>query len=317
MVERLVEIEGHPWAEMGKSRKPLSQNRLAQMLKPLGIGPEKVGPEEKRLQGYKHERFKEAFARYLPVEGASKVDIRTEPHETGTSEPFQTGQPAPAVQFEKCEKSSNDGLLSTCPVAEMLAGERTLLGADENQGEPKPSTRWPGLSPRAVDQLAREVSGLKTGSATELEDAIRFRLAKSGVPLEAIDIEVKKVVRRIEALGDALPELAPDPDDEHGAPLAAHTRDEPGAPRAASVPFMLTQDMKRRLRAYGYCDEDIAHLTPQRAHEILAEPAPTCAHCGRPGGNEVSFGGAALIRLHQECEGAYRPSEPDLDALVG
>ncbi len=54
-----------------------------------------------------------------------------------------------------------------------------------------------------------------------------------------------------------LPDLEPAPLDEHGAP------------RAASVPFMLTQDMKRRLRAYGYSDEEIAHLTPERAHEIL------------------------------------------------
>jgi hypothetical protein len=38
----------------------------------------------------------------------------------------------------------------------------------------------------------------------------------------------------------------------------------------ASVPFMLTQDMKRQLRACGYAEEAIAHLTPQQAHEILA-----------------------------------------------
>jgi putative DNA primase/helicase len=126
LVDGLVAIEGHPWAEMGKSRKPLTQNRLARMLNQLRISPEKVGPEEKRLQGYKRERFKEAFARYLPVGETSKVDIRTEPHETGTSEHFQSGQPDPAVQFEKCEKSSNDGPLSTCPVAKRAAGERML-----------------------------------------------------------------------------------------------------------------------------------------------------------------------------------------------
>jgi hypothetical protein len=68
--------------------------------------------------------------------------------------------------------------------------------------------------------------------------------------------------RHLAAMADPpfkLPDLGPDPLDEHGAP------------RAASVPFMLTQDMKRRLRAYGYSDEEIAHLTPQRAHEILAQ----------------------------------------------
>ena len=44
-----------------------------------------------------------------------------------------------------------------------------------------------------------------------------------------------------------------------------------GSPRPLSVPFMLTQYMKRRLRACGYSDEAIAHLTPRRAHEILAQ----------------------------------------------
>jgi hypothetical protein len=47
--------------------------------------------------------------------------------------------------------------------------------------------------------------------------------------------------------------------------------DEHGVPLAASVPLMITQDMKRRLHAYGYSDEEIVHLTPQRAHEILAQ----------------------------------------------
>jgi hypothetical protein len=201
----------------------------------------------------------------------------------------------------------------------------THTGKDENGGEPALSTRWPGLSPRAVDQLAREFSGLS--SAAESDDAIRTLLAKYGVPVEAIGVEVEMVVRRIEALGDAdgtvvnfpthagratepevlgsapaggrcavcgkgngvkrikhggevnlwhedcgrrhlaamadppvkLPDLGPDPLDEHGAP------------RVASVPFMLTQDMKRRLRAHGYSDEEIAHLTPQQANEILAQ----------------------------------------------
>jgi hypothetical protein len=151
IVDRLLKIEGHPWAEMGRSQKPLTQNRLARMLKPLGIGPEKVGPEEKRLQGYERERFKEAFARYLPVGEASNMDIRTEPHETGTSEHFERGQPDPAVQFEKCEKSSNDGLLSTCPVAKRVAGERILpyevLGpASAESGAPSAATAaaWNG-----------------------------------------------------------------------------------------------------------------------------------------------------------------------------
>jgi hypothetical protein len=39
----------------------------------------------------------------------------------------------------------------------------------------------------------------------------------------------------------------------------------------ASVPFMLTRETKRRLRSMGYSDDDIAHLTPRQAHEILTQ----------------------------------------------
>lgn len=41
------------------------------------------------------------------------------------------------------------------------------------------------------------------------------------------------------------------------------------APETASVPFMVTQEMKHRLRLYGYSDDAIRHLTPQQAQEIL------------------------------------------------
>ena len=44
---------------------------------------------------------------------------------------------------------------------------------------------------------------------------------------------------------------------------------EPNAATTASVPFMLTAEVKRRLRICGYSDEQISHLTPQEAHEIL------------------------------------------------
>jgi hypothetical protein len=46
------------------------------MLKPLGIGPDKIGPETKRLNGYKRDWFKDAFARFLPPQGASELPRR-------------------------------------------------------------------------------------------------------------------------------------------------------------------------------------------------------------------------------------------------
>ncbi|MBR0749117.1 DUF3631 domain-containing protein [Bradyrhizobium japonicum] len=65
LVQRLVGLEGRPWAELGTGRKPLTQNRLAGLLKPLYIGPGNVGPENSRARGYKRAQFEDAFERYL------------------------------------------------------------------------------------------------------------------------------------------------------------------------------------------------------------------------------------------------------------
>ena len=108
LVKTLVALEGRSWAELGKARKPLTPNRLARMLKPLDIGPQKVGPEKARVSGYVHAHFEEAFERYiapLPTEGVSQPDIRTEADEIRTSEASPTGQPASGCPG--CEHARN------------------------------------------------------------------------------------------------------------------------------------------------------------------------------------------------------------------
>jgi hypothetical protein len=197
LVDRLAEMTDRPWPEFGKSGKPITQAKLAQILKRPGIGihPEQArfGPDDSR-KGYMRHQFDEAFSRLLPVKGSPDRNKETNADTTGTSEPFQTETLNPDVSVPKSEKSNNDGL---CFGVSVWKG-----GIGQDGGESSLSTRWPGLSPRAVDQFAREVSGLKTGSAVGLEDAIRTRLAKSGVPVEALDVEVENVVRRIAAWGD-------------------------------------------------------------------------------------------------------------------
>src|SRR5262245_19018111 len=51
LVKALVELEGHPWAEFGRSRKPLTQNGLARRLKLLGIAPEPIEVEDDKNPG--------------------------------------------------------------------------------------------------------------------------------------------------------------------------------------------------------------------------------------------------------------------------
>src|SRR5262249_14333819 len=216
--------EGRPWAEMGKAGKPLTQNKLARMLKPLGIAPENIYVgDEKRPKGYVFKHFEEAFTRYLPPEGASEPLNRYNADETGTSDLFQTAQPNPDVADGKCEKPANDGHCSVLADAKGDTGEKTHVRTTRAKSDDLPYTG------------------------------------------PVVDV----------------PDQGPDGLDEHGAPQAPQDQGPPGA--SASVPFMMTQETKRRLRICGYSDAQIAGMTPQAAHNILGQWAPQPTNGGEPG----------------------------------
>jgi uncharacterized protein DUF3631 len=122
LVKALVELEGRPWAELGKSRKPLTQNRLARMLKPISVTPEPIEVEgnlgeRKQARGYKRERFEEAFIRYLPLEGDSNRHSVTDPIKTSTSDIFKPSRAQNDVTVAKSQKPNNDGLRDGVTVA--------------------------------------------------------------------------------------------------------------------------------------------------------------------------------------------------------
>jgi len=62
---RLAQVEGGPWAEYGKTSKPITQNALARLLRNFGIRPGQVGPEYARKRGYLRVQFEEVFASYV------------------------------------------------------------------------------------------------------------------------------------------------------------------------------------------------------------------------------------------------------------
>jgi len=165
LVKGLVAIEGRPWAELGKSRKPLSQNRLARTLKPLGIAPKNVGPEDARVRGYILADFKEAFERYLVPEGASQPPIRPERDEIGTSDiskPHSLGNGCADV---KCEKPNNDGLLGGCAVAKGVAGEKMHAARSKSDDLPYtgPVVAVPDLPPETLDEHGVSVTASTNG----------------------------------------------------------------------------------------------------------------------------------------------------------
>jgi hypothetical protein len=70
LVNGLIAIEGRPWGAMGRRyrrAKPLTQVKLAQMLKPLAIVSDHLGSGTS-VRGYKLWQFEEAFLRHLPSE---------------------------------------------------------------------------------------------------------------------------------------------------------------------------------------------------------------------------------------------------------
>ena len=67
LIEKLCQITPRPWIEYGKSGKPITQNKLARLLKPFGIEiTGRFGWGDETPRGYFRHQFEEAFSRYLP-----------------------------------------------------------------------------------------------------------------------------------------------------------------------------------------------------------------------------------------------------------
>jgi hypothetical protein len=171
LVNHLVALEGHPWAEMSSSGKPLTQNRLARMLKPLGIIPENIwigSGTGKVLKGYVFAHFNEAFARYLLTEGCSKPLGRYVADEMGTSTGFQTARSDINLADGKCEKPNNDGHPSDLAVAR--GGESTEMRTSPSLSvsDRRPTAKeGPGGSsmPRASRPRTRTLASMAAPSA--------------------------------------------------------------------------------------------------------------------------------------------------------
>ena len=87
LAEALASIEGRPWAEFGKSRKPISANQLANQLRKFALAPHGIRITEQQAQrweiktetprGYALADFKDAFERFLPQPPLSDCNTAT------------------------------------------------------------------------------------------------------------------------------------------------------------------------------------------------------------------------------------------------
>jgi len=192
LVGVLTGLEGHPWAEMGRERKALSPNTLARMLRPLGIVPGKVGPEDKRLNGYVRAHFEDAFERYVPVKGANSPDSRTDADEMGTSDFLQADSEGPAVHSGKREKPNNDGHLSKCPGDSARNGERAPR-ATKAPSLPLTPGQARDLRDWSLDWATAQQSAGREVMTADLEAELRIKL-HGEVPPNEIEAAIKQVM---------------------------------------------------------------------------------------------------------------------------
>jgi hypothetical protein len=107
--ETLATIEGKPWAEFGKARKPISRNQLARLLNDFHIKPDNVRIGTRVPKGYLRQQFEGAWQRYLTPLGVPEALQCYKPTAAGTSEPFPNATPKTDVADEKCEKPPSNG----------------------------------------------------------------------------------------------------------------------------------------------------------------------------------------------------------------
>ncbi len=65
LAEYLNDMEGRPWPEYGRSRKPITTNQIARLLRRHAISPGTIRWGAETAKGYKLGTFQEAFSRYL------------------------------------------------------------------------------------------------------------------------------------------------------------------------------------------------------------------------------------------------------------
>jgi hypothetical protein len=117
LIEKLCQIVPRPWGEYGRSGKPLTQNKLAALLKPLAIKPQVLRIGTETPSGYFRHQFKEAWERLLSSKGEFKPQHLNKRDEMGTSDLFQTSTVKNDVEVRKSQKSNNDGLCLGVEVA--------------------------------------------------------------------------------------------------------------------------------------------------------------------------------------------------------
>jgi hypothetical protein len=108
LTDRLVGLEGRPWAEW-KNGKPLTKNQLSRRLREkYRIASEALdfGGAEGRKRGYRFAHFADAFERYLPQDGNSTRELVQTYENIGENAAIELVTGTRDHEFEKGQNTS-------------------------------------------------------------------------------------------------------------------------------------------------------------------------------------------------------------------
>ena len=132
LVHRLVVLEDRPWADWAGGR-PITQARMARLLRPFGIYPTKLRLRARTANGYTRRMFADPWSRYLP----RKVEQRNTVNDDGDERDRFRVEPDTAGSGSETEVTRvRDEACSSVPP---VAGETgpTAIG-DDGEGSDDP-----------------------------------------------------------------------------------------------------------------------------------------------------------------------------------
>jgi Protein of unknown function (DUF3631) len=127
LAECLAQIETSPWGEWSKG-KPLSAAKLARLLKPFDIFPDRIGDRDSRVRGYKLSQFQDAFSRYLPPES---VHTSTTRENSGDHEDLETSTKPLVDTSNNAVSPAKNGACGHLDTFKLETGEMPISGDDE------------------------------------------------------------------------------------------------------------------------------------------------------------------------------------------
>jgi hypothetical protein len=119
LAHALVKIETSPWGDrlLGRFGNP-STAKLAALLRPFGIRPDRIGGKDSQARGYALAWFQDAFDRYIPLQ---TVNPSTDRENSGDHEDFKPSTECKVDTWENAvssTKSAGGGQVDTSKAAE-------------------------------------------------------------------------------------------------------------------------------------------------------------------------------------------------------